>query len=359
MTLCLRARLSFGNRAISTIASLAVFCGSLMLGAQNTPQALYARGQHYGELSVQAFNELLKTAPESAYVLALLGEVKSKEHQYTAALYAYGEAAKRMPGLRGVHSGGAEIYRVQGKDAEASAEQAAEEKLGPPNCAIEKLQCDFSAGRFDDVVKTAKLKRNPENLYWLTRAYNELSLQSFAELGNLPESAELHQVKAQILRDQGQFRDSAEEWRSVLKLAPGDRNAQHELATSLYMMQDFKATLPELQQFLKAEPDSANLNFFVGDGMLQMEQVEQAIPFLETALKLDPKVLPAHASLGLCYGRLGKAQEAIPHLKAALELDKDGSLHYQLARAYQATGQPALAKGMMEKYQQLRKQAAP
>jgi tetratricopeptide (TPR) repeat protein len=334
----------------------------LALDAQTTPaaknaQGLYTRGRHFSDLSVQAFEQLLKTAPESGYVLALLGEVKSKERQYTAALYAYNEAAKRMPRLRGAHAGAAAVYTAQGKRDEAAAETAAEQKLGKPDCAIEKMHCDFAAGRFEDVVRAAKLKNNAEGLYWLCRAYNELAIQAFAELGHLPESAELHEFKGRMLRDQGQFRESAEEWRAVLRMSPGDLNARHQLATSLYLSRDYQSTLTELQEFLKAEPDSANLNFFVGDSLLQTEQVEQAVPYLEMAVKLDPKLVAAHASLGLCYGRLGESQKAIPHLKAALSLDQDGSLHYQLARAYQATGQPALAKAMMEKYQQLRKTA--
>jgi hypothetical protein len=43
----------------------------------------------------------------------------------------------------------------------------------------------------------------------------------------------------------------------------------------------------------------------------------------------------------------GVPANAIPHLEAALDTDDDGSLHYQLARAYQATGQAELAKTMM------------
>ena len=102
-----------------------------------------------------------------------------------------------------------------------------------------------------------------------------------------------------MLRDQGQFRESAEEWRAVLRMSPGDPNARHQLATSLYLSRDYQSTLTELQEFLKAEPDSANLNFFVGDSLLQTEQVEQAVPYLEMAVKLDPKLVAAHASLGL------------------------------------------------------------
>jgi predicted Zn-dependent protease len=332
------------------LSALLVVC--LHAAVQSTPEALYSRGQHYAELSTQAFESLLKAAPESGYVLALLGEVKFKERQYTAALYAYSEAAKRMPKLRGLHSGIAEIYTAQRKPAEAADAEAAERKLGQPDCSVEKLECDFSAGRFADVIKAAKLKQDPEGLYWMTRAYNELAVQSFAELGTLPDSPELHRVKAQILRDQGQYRDSIEEWRAALRSKPADRDLQHELATSLFLSQDYKATLPELQQFLKGEPDSANLNYFVGDSLFETEQLEQAVPYLETALKLDPNLVPAHVSLGLCYARLGQAQKAIPHLKLGLKLDKDGSLYYQLSRAYKATGQLTLAKAMMDQYQQ-------
>ena len=335
---------------------LALLCGVLALGAQ-TARQWYDLGRNYGDLSSQAFEQLLKTAPESAYVLALLGEVKMKDHQYSAALYAYNEAAKRMPKLRGVHSALADIYVVLGKPDQARDAETAEQKLGPPDCGVEKIECAFRDGRFEDVVKAAKLRKTPEGYYWLTRAYSELSVQALSQLGHLPESKELHEVKGQILREQGQFQEAAEEWRAVLKLAPDDRRALHELAAALFFTREYKQVLPELQQFLKADVQSPDLNYFVGDSFLETEQVDQAVPYLEKAVQLDAKLLPAHASLGLCYARQGKTQEAIPHLKAALQLDNDGSLHYQLARAYQATGQPALAKAMMDKYQEIRRAA--
>lgn len=336
-------------------------CATLIsLAAQpsDDPQTWYNRGRQYSDLSRQAFEQLLKIAPESAYVLALLGEVKTKDRQYTAALYAYNEAIKRMPRLRGVRSGIADVYVALGKPEQAGAAETAEQQLGLPNCAIEKLYCDFKALRFEDVVKATKQKMTPETLFWLARAYNELAIQAFSQLAALPDSPQLHAVRAQLMRDQGQFRESADEWRTVLKFLPADVQVRHELATALYLSRDYKTALPELQQFLQAEPNSANLNFFVGDSLLQSEQVEQALPYLEKAVKLDPRLRPAHASLGLCYARLAAPAKAIPHLKATLDLDHDGSLHYQLGRAYQATGQPVLAKAMFAKYQQMKKPAA-
>jgi tetratricopeptide (TPR) repeat protein len=252
----------------------------------------------------------------------------------------------------------ADIYVAEGKASEALEARAAEQKLGPPDCVTEKLQCDFASGRFDDVVKAAKAKNAPEGLYWLARAYYELALQSFEELNHLPESAELHRAKAEVLRDERKYRESVEEWRAALRFSPGDRSLRRELAATLYFSQDYRAILPELQQLLKADPDSANLNFFVGDSLLETEQNENAVPYLETALRLDPKLLPAHVALGMCYVRLDNAQKAIPHLKAGLELDKSGRLYYLLARAYKKTGQLELAKTMMDEYQQLQKASA-
>ncbi|MBV8867464.1 MAG: tetratricopeptide repeat protein [Acidobacteriaceae bacterium] len=325
----------------------------------STPQAVYERGQAYWNSSLQAFSQLQKTAPGSAYAFALLGEERAKKGHYTAAVEAFTEAAARMPELRGVHSAMADVYLASGQPAKASEAEAAEQKLGPPDCRIEKTQCDFSAGRFDDVVQAAKLKGKPESLYWLARAYQQLAIQSFGQLSNLPESSELHKVKAQLLRQEHKYRESIEEWRAALKLSPGDPSLQSELAASLFLNQDYEGILPELQQLLKAQPDSANLNFFVGDSLLETQQAEQAVPYLETALRLDPKLLPAEVALGLAYVHLREPQKAIPHLKAGLELDQTGRLYYLLARAYRATGQPELAKEMMDKYQQLQRAVAP
>jgi thioredoxin-like negative regulator of GroEL len=53
----------------------------------------------------------------------------------------------------------------------------------------------------------------------------------------------------------------------------------------------------------------------------------------------------------------GDAPQAIPHLKAVLDADDDGSVHAQLARAYQMTGETEQAREMLEKSEEIRKAA--
>src|ERR1700674_2247178 len=94
---------------------LLVAVATLEAQPSHDPHTCYNRGRHYSDLSRQAFEQLVRVAPESAYVLALLGEVKAKDRQYSAALYLYEEALKRMPRLRGVRSGIADVFVALGK----------------------------------------------------------------------------------------------------------------------------------------------------------------------------------------------------------------------------------------------------
>jgi predicted Zn-dependent protease len=65
---------------------------------------------------------------------------------------------------------------------------------------------------------------------------------------------------------------------------------------------------------------------------------------------------PAHASLGLALALINRQADAIPHLETALAIDDDGSLHYQLARAYQSKGNAARARELLAQYQKIQSQ---
>ena len=85
--------------------------------------------------------------------------------------------------------------------------------------------------------------------------------------------------------------------------------------------------------------------------------MEEAIPLLKRALAHNPELLVAHKALARAFLAAGRPAEAIPHLQAALATDEDGSLHYQIASAYRASGQPALSKKALSEYQKLQRSA--
>ncbi len=101
--------------------------------------------------------------------------------------------------------------------------------------------------------------------------------------------------------------------------------------------------------------DSAVVNFLTGGCWLNLEQPEKSIPYLQKAIADDSHFLPAKAALGQALLRTGKAREAIPLLRAALSVDEDGTIHFQLYRAYSIAGQAAAAKQALSDYEEFKK----
>ena len=182
------------------------------------------------------------------------------------------------------------------------------------------------------------------------------AIQSFDRLGALPESVEIHALKAEIFRGHRQFLEEANEWRAALKIAPGDARLNHELMVALFSAHDYQTVIPMLQSALNEHSDSAENEFMLGTSLLRVQQPEKSLPYLQSALRKQPGMKAADASLGMALALMNRPADAIPHLEKALALDDDGSLHYQLARAFLAQGNTQRARELMVKYQQIQKQ---
>jgi tetratricopeptide (TPR) repeat protein len=321
------------------------------------PKAWEGLGRSYEALAGRAFEELEQTAPESPYWFASIAGARLRQQQYQSAFYFYRQALTRRPALRGVHAELAEIYRQTGHPEWATAAEQKERALGPPDCSTQQLECDFLAGRYRQVVAAVRGKKTAESYYWQSQSYSRLALEAFTRLGELPRSVEIHALMAEIHGSHGRHVEAVKEWRKALELSPHDSSLQKELAISLHTSRDHEAALRLCEALLEREPRSAHLNFLTGDSLLSLQQSEKAIPYLQAAVKYDPQMLAAHAALGRAYVQAGQPGQAVAHLKLALAIDDDGSLHYQLARAYQSAGKRELADQTLRDYQEMQKSA--
>jgi len=322
-----------------------------------SPAAWYGLGRSYESLSVHAFDELQEIAPESAYWLALVADARLRNQQFSSSFFLYRHALEKAPAMRGLHAAVAEIYRQTEHPDWAKIEEEKEVTLPQPDCRARSFACQFGEGQFSKLVAATKGVNTPESLYWRSRAYNELALQAFTRLGQLPPSLEQHELKANIDNGKKKYADAVEEWREAVKLSPTDKQIQKQLAISLKFSQDYGEALAILQSLLQGQPTSAELSFLVGETLVDLQRVEEAIPLLNRALAHDPKLLAAHKALARAYLAAGRAAEAIPHLQAVLATDEDGSLYYQLASAYQASDQPDLSKQALLRYQKIQRSA--
>jgi tetratricopeptide (TPR) repeat protein len=322
----------------------------------NDPRAWYGLGKSYEALASQTFNRLSKVAPESPYVATLLADTRVQRHQYRSAFFFYNEAQNKLPDLPGIHAGLAQVYRNTAHLDWAAVEQKREQTLPAPDCAAHRPECDFLAGRFLEAANSAASNASPSDLFWATKAFNQLAIQAFESLSALPESVQMHALKAQIFHDHKQDMEAANEWKAALKLAPDDDKLKGQLAAALFDAKDYSGAMSIVEEELARDPKSPELNYLLGASLFRTEQPEKALPHLELGVADRSDALPAEAALGLTLMALSRNAEAIPHLKKALPLDDDGSLHYSLARAYRAAGQTDLAAQTMRQYQQIQKQ---
>ncbi len=314
------------------------------------PAVWYQLGRAYEELAFTDFSQLGKLHPGSGPFFALLADSRSKVSQNRAAFFFYRKALTKSPNLRGLHTAIAEIYRRTGEPSWALSEDVAEVKLGEPSCKVPTPECAFRAGKLSQALSLARPLRTPEGFYWRVRAYDGLARQAFARLAALPESPESFRFQAETFRDQDKHAEAVAAWREALRLAPSQPDFTRELIAGLLQTKNYA----EAQKLLDTIPaKSPELNLLQGDLFLAQQQPEPALAPLAEAVKQDPKLLPAQASLARALLQVGRPAEALPHATAALPFDTDGSLHFQLARAYQAAGRPDAAKAAMAQYQQI------
>ncbi len=330
----------------------------LTVAEPSDPHAWYELGKCYEALAASTFSKLSKAAPQSPYVAVLLADSRFQRKQYRSAFFFYREAQAKLPNLPGVHAGLAKVYQSTGHGDWAAKEEDAEKSLTASRCVSPTPECRFRNGNYLETTKLGTSPAKPSALFWATKAYNQLAVNAFDQLGKLPDSAELHALKAEILHGDGQDAEAANEWRAALALAPGDTRLETELARSLFAAHKYDELMPMLASLLQQESNAPDLNFMMGETLWRMQQPEKAVPYLTAALKAEPDLLPAHAALGMVYAALNQNAEAVPHLKKALSLDDDGSLHYSLAHAYQAAGDATQARKTMQEYREIKQKNA-
>lgn len=319
--------------------------------APGSAAAWYGLGLSYQSLSQQSYAQLQKVAPASGYWLALAAGARAKAMQFSSAFYLYRQALEKMPNLRGAHEALASIYRKTGHPDWARIEDTRERRLGRPDCTADALECDYAAGRYEAIAHSRD--ETPAALYWKSQAFDQLAVRAFSHLGNMPDSPQYHELLASIHWAGGDAAGAAAEWQKAHELVPNDSEITEQLAMALIEMKNFNRALPLVEELKRKQPDSPGVSYLLGHLLLSQQKPLKAIPELSEAVRSDPKLLRAQSSLARAYLDTGQSEKAIPHLKAALPLDSDGSLHYQLARAYAAAGQRALASSMLQAYQQI------
>ena len=342
--------LADADMGVNRFADAARIFQQLSMQDPSNAKAWYGLGSAYEGLAQQNFDALTEVGQGSGYWLDLVAESRLETKQTYSAFYFYRQALEKMPSLRGAHAAIAEVYQQTGHADWAPTEQAREAQLPAPDCSVQRLECEFLKGEFQVIV--ADGKKSPETFYWKTRACNRLALDAYTHLAQLPPSQESYELQARLASKRRQYAEATKELQEALKLSPGSPQIKRELAVALYRSGSLDEAQSLFRDLLQLDRDSTELNYLLGDTLLNSQKPQEAIVYLQKAVAHDAKFPVAEKSLGVAYLQMGQAERAIPHLRAALASDEDGSVHYQLGRAYQAHGDRELARNMFKQYQE-------
>jgi len=222
--------------------------------------------------------------------------------------------------------------------------------------------CSFYAGDFLTTAKVAeRQKANPatvvRGLYWETKAGQKLAIAALTRASEIdPNSPRMHMLTGDVFRQKRRWSEAEAEYRKALAIDPASRGARLSLAIVLFTELKTDEALAIAKSLLAEAPDDPEANLLAGEILVQGHQYEEAEPYLTRCQNLDPDMMPRlHVLLGQVYAATNRIPAAISEYKQGLASDGDGSIHYQLARLYEKSGDKDAAAEAIRESQQLRR----
>ena len=324
--------------------------------APELASAWYALGHAYNAIKQEAI-ATFDTRPEDSSWRQLLGaDALLANGHVIDAFTVYREVLEQLSSMVSVHDSVARIYEQTGHANWAARERAIGARSAI-DCVRRKALCEFRAGRYRSALTAALAQPDSESRYWRARAANELALGAFKRINELADSPERRAVRATLARVEERYIDAIAELKAALTFAPGDPALVYELASAYYSAQDYEQAVATLSPQLQARPGEARLLKLTGYSLLRLRRLEEAVPVLQLAVERDATDPGPRLALGQAYLQNGDFAAAIPLIEPQLADDRDGSLHAQLARAYNGLGQGDKSVPLLVRSQEIERAA--
>jgi tetratricopeptide (TPR) repeat protein len=331
------------EEALKSLASLWILdSGFVMAHASELTRGMTPeRIRTFDETLAQS--DITDLPPEAISVLRL-------SLQGGRTLSALGEASQIQRGATSTPSYSAQDYFIKGKyGACAKTLLPAITSLSSQRLAL-LATCSFFTGDFKTTLVAAKRlqtfrQSQEESLYWSILAEQRLALLALAYAGEVePNSIRLHELLAESYRDREKYDDAEAEYKVALNINPKEFSALLGAATNYLQELKIDRAHEMIQNALAQNPSDAEANYIMGEVLFAEHKYSDAKPFLKTGLTARAELVPRiHALLGQIYASEGDTKRAIEEYKLGLPSDDDGSVHFQLGRLYQKSGEAKLA----------------
>jgi tetratricopeptide (TPR) repeat protein len=356
------------------LASAAMCAAQSAAVSDDKRQAAIASEQQGRYLEAEAaWRAVLESQPTNAEAYAHLGLLEAQQGHYKEAVPLYRKAIELNPSMQGLQLNlGLSLFK-SGAMKEAADTFAPMLKDQPPS-SPEALRlttliglAHYGSGDYAAAVPFLQqaTAADPQNLpFRLALAHSclwskqyQCVLDVYHQILTLnAESAEADMLAGEALDEMKDKAGATQQFRAAVKADPKEPNVHFGLGYLLWGLLQLDEAAQEFQAELDNNPDHAQALTYLADCHMKLNKPEGAIALLERAIRIDASIGLAHLDLGILLGDAGRPDEALRELKIAVNLNPDDeSVHWQLARFYQATGRRDEAKAEFEKTKSLQK----
>jgi tetratricopeptide (TPR) repeat protein len=209
-------------------------------------------------------------------------------------------------------------------------------------CAM-TLNSSEDATRFLDVLNR-EFPHDPEILFLAVHLYSDLSIRASQELlYTNPGSPQVHQLNAESLEAQGDWKHALEEYRVVLERQPNMRGIHYQIGRLILSQPKTPTTFAdaskEMQAELRIDPYNAGAEYVLGEIARQEDRWPEAIDHFSKASRLDAGFADAFVGLGRSLMAVDRVAEAVAPLQTAARIEpQNPTTHYYAAIALRRTG---------------------
>jgi tetratricopeptide (TPR) repeat protein len=141
--------------------------------------------------------------------------------------------------------------------------------------------------------------------------------------------------RALELQNQGAFKEAADEYRALLRIAPNYAEAHANLGAVLSRLGQLDDATKSYETALRLDPKLSPVLLNLGIVCFRAGQFTKAADSLERFIAIVPESAQARGLLGLALVELGRDSEAVPQLEATLTVaGDDPAILYALGLTY-------------------------
>lgn len=309
------------------------------------------------------YQDYLKTHPNQPEILQRLGLVYYLSSRFDKAIPTLAEALKLDPSLWGSALFlGISYYRTGRFDrAEAALRQTlalkpgfAEADFWLGSALVAKRQPEAAIPYLRKASDDARLGPQADSL--LVQAYRKSAQDYYQRIAKLnPDSAQVHQLKAQSLAWSGNTNGALLEYQRALAVNPRLEGTHRAMGELYWQERQLDLAAQEFEAELRINPLDEEANRRLGEYWVAKGNSERAIAFLNLALKAHtPEPAEVYHFLGIAELNRKNFSQAEADLKLAIQkAPQEPSNHHLLMQVYQQMGKTGLAeqqKALFQKY---------